>query len=59
VAAFHHGRVAIVAPLTSTQTLWVIGLSALLLGGAERLGGRVLGAGVLVVVGAAVVGASR
>lgn len=59
VAAFDHGRVSVVSPLNATQSLWAMALSALLLGRAERLGPRVLCAGVLVVAGAATIGATR
>jgi drug/metabolite transporter (DMT)-like permease len=58
--AFDHGRVSIVAPLNATQSLWAVLFSALVLGrAAEVIGRRLVLAGVLVVAGAAVIGAVR
>lgn len=59
VAAFDAGRVAIVSPLNATQSLWAIALSALLLRRTERVGPRMVLAGVLVVLGAAAIGLTR
>jgi drug/metabolite transporter (DMT)-like permease len=58
--AFDHGRVSIVAPLNATQSLWAVVLSALLFGRAtEMISRRLVVAGVLVVIGAAFIGALR
>jgi drug/metabolite transporter (DMT)-like permease len=58
--AFDRGRVSIVAPLNATQSLWAVGLSALLLGrAADVIGRRLVVAAVLIVVGAAFIGAVR
>ena len=58
--AFDRGRVSIVAPLNATQSLWAVLLSSLLYGRqAELIGRRLVLAGVLIVSGAAVIGAVR
>jgi drug/metabolite transporter (DMT)-like permease len=58
--AFDRGRVSIVAPLNATQSLWAVALSALILGrAADVIGRRLLVAGVLIVAGAAFIGAVR
>src|SRR5262245_1085433 len=58
--AFDRGRVSIVAPLNATQSLWAVALSALLLGRAtDVIGRRLVVAGVLIVAGAAFIGAVR
>jgi drug/metabolite transporter (DMT)-like permease len=58
--AFDRGRVSIVAPLNATQSLWAVVFSALLYGrAAELIGRRLVFAGLLVVAGAAVIGAVR
>jgi drug/metabolite transporter (DMT)-like permease len=59
-AAFDRGRVSVVAPLNATQSLWAVALSALLLGrAADVIGRRLVVAGVLIVAGAAFIGAVR
>jgi drug/metabolite transporter (DMT)-like permease len=59
-AAFDRGRVSIVAPLNATQSLWAVVFSALVLGlKTEAIGRRLVVAGMLVVAGAAVIGAIR
>jgi drug/metabolite transporter (DMT)-like permease len=59
-AAFDRARVSIVAPLNATQSLWAVLLSALLWGRqAELIGRRLVGAGMLIVAGAAVISAVR
>jgi drug/metabolite transporter (DMT)-like permease len=50
--AYFHGRVSVVSPLVATETLWGVGLSALLLH-QERVG-RWLAVGALLVVGGGV-----
>jgi drug/metabolite transporter (DMT)-like permease len=59
-AAFDRGRVSIVAPLNATQSLWAVLFSSLLYGRqSELIGRRLVVAGVLIVAGAAVIGAVR
>ena len=59
-AAFDRGRVSIVAPLNATQSLWAVLLSALVYGRqAELIGRRLVGAGVLILAGAALISAVR
>ena len=56
--AFDHGSVAVVAPLNATQSLWAVAFAAVVLGlSAELIGRRLVVAGVLVVAGAAIIGA--
>ncbi len=58
--AFDRGRVSIVAPLNATQSLWAVLIAALVLGRAtEMIGRRLVVAGLLVVAGAAFIGAVR
>ena len=58
--AFDRGRVSIVAPLNATQSLWAVLFSSLLWGRhAELIGRRLVVAGMLIVAGAAVIGAVR
>jgi drug/metabolite transporter (DMT)-like permease len=50
--AYFHGRVSVVSPLVATETLWGVGLAALLLGRGEALGRPVLiGAGAILLGG--------
>jgi drug/metabolite transporter (DMT)-like permease len=59
-AAFDRARVSIVAPLNATQSLWAVLCSVLLYGRqAELIGRRLVAAGLLIVAGAAVIGAVR
>jgi drug/metabolite transporter (DMT)-like permease len=58
--AFDRGRVSIVAPLNATQSLWAVFFAALLIGRhSERIGSRLVAAGVLVVAGSAIIGVVR
>lgn len=58
--AFDRGRVSIVAPLNATQSLWAVFFAALLIGRhTERIGPRLVAAGVLVVAGSAIIGVVR
>jgi drug/metabolite transporter (DMT)-like permease len=58
--AFDRGRVSIVAPLNATQSLWAVLIATLLVGRAtEMIGRRLVVAGMLVVAGAAFIGAVR
>jgi drug/metabolite transporter (DMT)-like permease len=59
VTAFDRGRVGVVAPLNATQSLWGILFAALLFHRTEAIGRRTVVAGVLVVVGGAIVGVVR
>jgi drug/metabolite transporter (DMT)-like permease len=59
VTALDRGPVTVVAPLNATQSLWGVVLAALLIGRAEMIGRRTLLAGVLVVAGAVLIGATR
>ncbi len=57
--AFSHGRVSIVAPLNSTQSLFAVGFAALALGKTEAIGSRLLLASILIVSGGALIGIVR
>jgi drug/metabolite transporter (DMT)-like permease len=57
LAAYGHGRVSVVAPLNATGSLWAVALAAIVVGRSEMIGRRVVGAGVLVVLGGALIGA--
>jgi uncharacterized membrane protein len=56
--AYWHGRVTVVSPLVATESLWGVGLSALLIRHTEGMGRRLAVGAVLVVVGGAVIGAT-
>ena len=53
------GRVTVVSPLVATESLWGVGLAALLLRHTEGMGRRLALGALLVVVGGAVIGAAR
>ncbi|HEX2044137.1 MAG TPA: DMT family transporter [Gaiellaceae bacterium] len=57
--ALDAGEVTVVAPLNATQSLWGVLLAAAFLPRAEAVGPRLVLAAVLVVVGGALVGATR
>lgn len=57
--AFSHGRVSVVAPLNSTQSLWAVGFSAVVLGKTEAIGSRLVVASALIVAGGALIGVVR
>jgi S-adenosylmethionine uptake transporter len=58
--AFDRGRVSVVAPLNATQSLWAVFFAAVLIGRhSERIGPRLVCAGVLVVAGGAIIGVVR
>lgn len=57
--AYWRGRVTVVSPLVATESLWGVGLSALLFGGSERVGLRLAVGAVLVVAGGALIGVYR
>ena len=57
--AYYRGRVTVVSPLVATESLWGVGLSALLLRRHELVGPRLLAGAVLVVAGGALIGVFR
>lgn len=57
--AFYRGPVSVVSPLVATESLWGVGLSALLLRRTELVGRRVAAGAVLVVAGGALIGVFR
>ena len=57
--AYYRGRVTVVLPLVATESLWGVVLSAVLLRRTELVGRNVLAGAVLVVAGAALIGAFR
>jgi drug/metabolite transporter (DMT)-like permease len=59
VTGFDRGDVGIVAPLNATQSLWGVAFATLVYGHREAVGRRTVLAGVLVVLGGALIGAFR
>ncbi|MDH5332600.1 MAG: EamA family transporter, partial [Thermoleophilia bacterium] len=59
VTGFDQGGVGVVAPLNATQSLWAVVFAALLYRHSEAIGRRTVLAGLLVVVGGALVGVTR
>ena len=59
VTGFDRGDVGIVAPLNATQSLWGVAIATLVYGKTEAVGRRTVLAGVLVVLGGALIGAFR
>jgi drug/metabolite transporter (DMT)-like permease len=57
--AFYRGRVTVVSPLVATESLWGVGLSALVLGRHEGVGPRLVAGAVLVVAGGVLIGIYR
>jgi len=57
--AYWRGRVTVVSPLVATESLWGVGLSALLIRHTEGVGRKLALGAVLVVAGSAVIGALR
>ena len=57
-SAFYRGRVSVISPLIATETLWGVGLSALLLR-QELVGRRLAFGAVLVVAGGVLIGVFR
>lgn len=57
--AYYRGRVTVVSPLVATESLWGVGLSALLLGRHELVGKRLVAGAALVVAGGAVISVFR
>jgi len=56
--AYFRGRVSVVSPLVATESLWAVGLSALLLSH-ERVGRRLAAGALLVVTGGVLIGLGR
>ena len=56
---YYRGRVSVVSPLVATESLWGVGLSALLLRRHELVGGRLAGGAALVVAGGVLIGVFR
>jgi S-adenosylmethionine uptake transporter len=59
VEGFAHGRVTVVAPLNATQSIWGVVFAAVLVGRSELIGRRTVAAGLLIVAGGALIGATR
>jgi drug/metabolite transporter (DMT)-like permease len=57
--AYWRGRVTVVSPLVATESLWGVALSALLIRHTEGMGRRIALGALLVVLGGAVIGATR
>jgi drug/metabolite transporter (DMT)-like permease len=57
--AYWRGRVTVVSPLVATESLWGVGLSALLIRHTEGMGRRLALGALLVVAGGALIGATR
>ena len=57
--AYFRGRVSVVSPLVATESLWGVGLSALLIRHTEGMGKRLALGALLVVAGGALIGATR
>ena len=57
--AYYRGRVSVVSPLVATESLWGVGLSALLIGRSEHVGRRLVVGALLIVAGGALIGATR
>jgi drug/metabolite transporter (DMT)-like permease len=57
--AYYRGRVSVVSPLVATESLWGVGLSALLLRRHELVGPRLFGGAALVVAGGILIGFFR
>jgi drug/metabolite transporter, DME family len=57
--AYYRGRVTVVSPLVATESLWGVGLSALVLGRGEGVGFRLVGGAALVVAGGVLIGVFR
>ncbi len=58
-AAYYRGRVTVVSPLVATESLWGVGLSALLLQRHELVGPRLVAGALLVVTGGVLIGTFR
>jgi drug/metabolite transporter (DMT)-like permease len=57
--AYWRGRVTVVSPLVATESLWGVALAALLIRQTEGMGRRLALGALLIVVGGAIIGATR
>ncbi len=57
--AYYRGKVTVVSPLVATESLWGVLLAALVLRRSELVGPRLVAGAALVVVGGALIGATR
>jgi drug/metabolite transporter (DMT)-like permease len=57
--AYFRGRVSVVSPLVATESLWGVGLSVLLIRKTEGVGRKLAFGALLIVIGSAVIGATR
>ena len=57
--AYYRGLVTVVSPLVATESLWGVGLAAIVLGRSERVGVRLFAGAALVVSGAILIGVFR
>ena len=57
--AYYRGLVTVVSPLVSTESLWGVGLAAIVLGTSERVGLRLVAGAMLVVAGGVLIGVYR
>jgi drug/metabolite transporter (DMT)-like permease len=57
--AYYRGRVTVVSPLVATESLWGVGLSALVLGRREGVGPRLVAGAALIVAGGVLIGVFR
>ena len=57
--AYYRGRVTVVSPLVATESLWGVGLSALVIGRSELVGRRLVLGALLIVAGGALIGVAR
>jgi drug/metabolite transporter (DMT)-like permease len=57
--ALNRGRVTVVTPLYATESLWTVLFASIVLGRGERIGPRIVFAAMLMVAGAALIGAFR
>ena len=57
--AYFRGRVTVVSPLVATESLWGVGLAALVFRRAEGVGTRLVLGAALVVAGGVLIGATR
>jgi drug/metabolite transporter (DMT)-like permease len=57
--AYFHGRVTVVSPLVATESLWGVGLAALVFRATEGVGRRLVLGALLVVAGGALIGSFR
>jgi drug/metabolite transporter (DMT)-like permease len=56
--AYYRGRVSVVSPLVATESLWGVGLSALVIGRSELVGRRLVLAATLIVAGGILIGSA-